>query len=334
MNRFPSLFLILAAMCLVRVSPCLGDMPPSAPGVVLASTQTPILSACLAAGGAQLILGCRDGRILTVDVHSGGVQLIGNEPRPVSSVTASSDGSLIADAGGETVSIRDATTGKLVRSLAISVPGAGLAQFLPGRHEISVVSIAHSAGEKTPSYAIQVCNAENGSQVWTAALDDRPEAMSCSADGSRIVVGLPGEVYVFDAKTGKSVSHDLDGDPVEAVAFAPDSASVAIGTFNARYWIMPPTLDSFINNWADGNTVASLAYSPDGSLLANGSIGIGQIRLWNVRTGKVAAHFGTGFATVGILLFSPDGKEIYAVETTPKGSQVRKFEAPQGVLQG
>lgn len=67
----------------------------------------------------------------------------------------------------------------------------------------------------------------------------------------------------------------------------------------------------------DGNSIDALAFSPDSSLLASGSwkkdpkwgLG-GQIKLWDVRSGKLRRTLAGHGATIKAFAFAPDGKTL------------------------
>ncbi|TDC53685.1 serine/threonine protein kinase [Actinomadura sp. KC345] len=95
------------------------------------------------------------------------------------------------------------------------------------------------------------------------------------------------------------------------VAFSPDGRRLATGNMNASATVWDVATGRRIRDFrVDAFNVSSVAFSPDGRILAGGNP---DVRLWDVRTGRVVAGFDAnakaGIRCVG---FSPDGKIVAA----------------------
>jgi WD40 repeat protein/serine/threonine protein kinase len=165
-------------------------------------------------------------------------------------------------------------------------------------------------------------------------------SVAFSPDGTRIASGggrtdaqfrpLPGEVKVWDARSGQEVL-SLKGHllPVTSVAFSPDGTRLASGAGN----LFDPDKRGEVKVW-DARTgrqllalkghasyVNSVAFSPDGKLLASGSGDInhrdkpGEVKVWDAQTGRqllaLMGHTGYVFSVA----FSPDGTRLASAGT-------------------
>lgn len=94
---------------------------------------------------------------------------------------------------------------------------------------------------------------------------------------------------------------------VSAVAYSPDMASFAGGTFRGevRIW---RTSDGALQHSLQGHTdfVRSVSFSPDGTLLASGSFDQ-TVRLWDLKTGTCRNVLRGHTDVVWSVAFSPDG---------------------------
>src|SRR2546430_17696837 len=77
--------------------------------------------------------------------------------------------------------------------------------------------------------------------------------------------------------------------------------------------IPDPTLRATLGE-DDPTYLSSLAFSPDGRTLASGSWFDGEIRLWDVATGKNTATLKGHDGDVTSVAFSPDGKTLASGE--------------------
>jgi WD40 repeat protein len=128
------------------------------------------------------------------------------------------------------------------------------------------------------------------------------------------------DVWILDAVTGKQqrVLKGHEGGTV-AVAFSPNGKLLAAGALGpsprvkVRLWDLESgqVRQTLTHQWS----IASLAFSPDGTLLAVGTSTIwtnvaGELRLWDVATGKETARLEGHRGGIFAVAFSPDGKVL------------------------
>ena len=107
---------------------------------------------------------------------------------------------------------------------------------------------------------------------------------------------------------------------IKNVSFSPDGKTLAIAEFN-RVMLFDVTTGTLLHT-INGHVgrpqdVESMAFSPDSSRLATGSVffgslGKGELFLWNVATGQRKKNFIEHVGNVYNLSFSPDGKILAA----------------------
>ncbi|MGP4052921.1 WD40 repeat domain-containing protein [Streptomyces sp. 2A115] len=135
-----------------------------------------------------------------------------------------------------------------------------------------------------------------------------------SPDGTRLaIVGEKGTVRIWHLSTGAlHTAHTSPGESVRAVAFTPDSSTIAVvdikdggdqvtlldtATGRTQRTIKPSTTSTL-----------SLAFSPDGYTLATASSS-GVVSTWNRRTGRLQDSFSAS-GEVASLAFSSDGRTL------------------------
>ena len=117
------------------------------------------------------------------------------------------------------------------------------------------------------------------------------------------------DVKLWDLRT-QSVHGLLEGHrAVTSVAFSPDGASLAGGSFVGpaiKLWNVADGRVIGTFEGGQGGGMTAVAFSPDGALLAAGSRG-GKINLWNVATLEWIAALPGHTTRIDALSFSPDG---------------------------
>ena len=211
-----------------------------------------------------------------------------------------------------------------------------------GTQVISAIDESHVNGP-TSAASVQIWNASTGTLVRTALTfganvqflgGNSPEsAIAISPDGKYVAVQVAsGSIQVWSIASGKQVStipfttipsgtaaSDLFNYLPSAVAWSPDSASLALGsiyssTNNAnsmQVWsVANGQLTATFHDTDDPTSnIGTLAWSPDGKYLAES---YSDIHIWDVNANKLVATFGKVTTKQGIyaLAWSPDGKML------------------------
>jgi WD40 repeat protein len=119
-----------------------------------------------------------------------------------------------------------------------------------------------------------------------------------------------GTIKLWDVTNGKPHDVPLEQGDITALAFSPNSQSLAVGSANRQInlWDLNSgkKIASFVGH---KGAIQSLAFSPDGRVLASASWDR-KIKLWNVTTGRVLASLDGNSGEVLSVAFSPDRKYL------------------------
>lgn len=131
--------------------------------------------------------------------------------------------------------------------------------------------------------------------------------VSVSTDGKVLATGSSEAVQVWDVSAGQQL-YRLDVPEVRAIAFSPDSKSLAIGSRdNPALILWEPATGRKSVLTGHTNGIVSVAFSPDGQKLASGGRNH-IVKLWEVTTGRELGTLSGHTAGVKGVAFSPDGK--------------------------
>jgi WD40 repeat protein len=145
--------------------------------------------------------------------------------------------------------------------------------------------------------------------------------LAYSADGRLLAGGTDSDIWLWDpTKSERLDVLDAAQEPITALAFAPDSATLAYASASGlAVWLWgiranEPVL--VIPDALDGCTVEALAFHPKGRLLAVGGIdwlatggSDGAVSVWDVVGRYEVATFGIGAVAVA---FHPSGRRLAA----------------------
>jgi hypothetical protein len=112
--------------------------------------------------------------------------------------------------------------------------------------------------------------------------------------------------------------------PVNALAYSPDGALLAVGTYQKVLLCDPKTRAVLVVWKGHADTVRALAFTPDGrTLLAGGGSpgAFGEVRLWRVAENREVGSLGEQADTINALAVSPDGT-LLATGSADKTVQV------------
>lgn len=221
----------------------------------------------------------------------------------------SRDGRLLAAAGGEYVSLWDPASGELIRQHKVA-HGSVVASvnFSPDGQLLATGGTDSKVRLWDPVSGHAVTMIEHRSEVWSVAF---------SPDGRLLAVsGKDPAVRLWDPSTGEP-GRELMVDTYEgadALAFSSNGRILAAAASNyVHLWDLTtdrPRVTRLDHQDRD-EILRSVAFSPDGQLLAAAGDN-GEVRLWDLRTGKLAVepwmyHHGKAIHSVA---FSPDGRSI------------------------
>jgi WD40 repeat protein len=135
---------------------------------------------------------------------------------------------------------------------------------------------------------------------------DLVRAVAFSPDSKTVATGSDG-VRLWDVSTGVQVRRFPHGRSIDAIAFTPDGKAMAAAGQGAVVWEVATGKE--LLRTAAGDFVSGLAVSPDGRLLATG--GRDKIvRLWDLATGTELVALTGHLGVVHVLAFTPDGKHL------------------------
>jgi WD40 repeat protein len=145
--------------------------------------------------------------------------------------------------------------------------------------------------------------------------------LAFSPDGSRLAsCGAAGSIRVWDRQSRQQLfALQSHAGEVRGVAFSPDGRRLASGGDDRKVRLWDATDGRLLGTLEEHSVeVACVAFSPDGALLASagGQVGRGELKLWDVASGKLLRTFPHTAPIVGVA-FSPDGKHLAMARTDP-----------------
>jgi WD40 repeat protein len=160
--------------------------------------------------------------------------------------------------------------------------------------------------------------------------------LAISPDGNLLVAnGITDALQLYRKSDGQSLIMLKDGGegaPVTAVAFAPDSKTIAGARFDyqqSHQIILWDTQSGNIKQRLIGHSaeVGAVVFAPNGKLLASGSYDK-TVKIWNTETGKLEKTFQTS-QSVETVSFSPDSTIIRSADTA---GTVQQWQIETGQL--
>ncbi len=303
-----------------------------------------VLSAAFSPDGARLAVGLTDGTARQYDVATGReIARFEGHDCCVASVTYSLDGSLLATSSKDATAKVWAARGN-VQAQADAGRGAvtGLAFTRDGRSVVATTrrgpATVWDVGAAKPPAPIrgtgramalspdgrQVAVGGRGTELQLAdvaarrivrTLPTRLRANVVAFDraGERVVAAGAAGTSVFRTDSGEEVADIGALQPSTSAAFSPKGDTLAIAADTA------PRGDGVVSFWGPGddlergeirqpNLVRHLSFSPDGSLLAGATEADTTVKLWDVRSRRLARELFGHSDDVTATAFSPDGR--------------------------
>ncbi|EUC57196.1 vegetative incompatibility protein HET-E-1 [Rhizoctonia solani AG-3 Rhs1AP] len=138
------------------------------------------------------------------------------------------------------------------------------------------------------------------------------QVVAISPDGSQLVFGGKGGVYLVDVSSEAIRGVSGPGSPVWSIAYSPDGSHFACGLLNGDIYLYTSQQGEPVLGPLEAHTdvVSSIAFSPDGLFLASGSYDK-SILVWEVKGGHLVGSPLKGHSYwVLSVSYSPDGTHI------------------------
>lgn len=274
--------------------------------------------------------------------------LVGNKGEDTMSVIALADGKQIARL----------PTGSQPHEIAISPDGRQAAVVAYGGTTIDVFDLATRTKLRTIdlspnrrphglvwlSDGRMVATTEGSQSVAVVLPDGNVRTIKTDQQGSHMVAVAPdnrtayvanigsGTVSVLDLEAGTKLRDIAVGGKPEGVAVTRDGAEIWVGDLSApRVVVVETRTDRQIAELPIDPVAIRVLASPDGRIVATSNIASGSITLFDAETRqpiRTISVSGDGTAAQVTILFSPDGKRLYAAETAR--DQVAEIDVASG----
>jgi curved DNA-binding protein CbpA/ribosomal protein L40E/DNA-binding beta-propeller fold protein YncE len=259
---------------------------------------------------------------MTFEGHGGAFIMIWAEQSgSVRGLAFSPDGKTLATASEDwSIKLWDVTTGKMKRRLKHSKPVRAVAFSPDGKMVASATD---------QEMVVKLWDAQTGAlkQTLSGHLAN-VECVTFSPDGETLASGGVGaSLILWNAETGaqKVMLTGYNGkvkgiaDSVVSVAFSPDGKALASGCLTKEGGLIVAwDVQTESVRWKTpiGSAPSSVAFSPDGTMIASGGSrkegehDLGEVRIWDARTGTLKTILTSPSDRVESVAFSRDGQII------------------------
>jgi WD40 repeat protein len=253
-----------------------------------------------------------DGSVALIDLHT--LRLVATLPArngPYAPALAFfPDGRTLVTGGvGGRLTLWDTHSHTALRTVRTGVPVAAVDVSPDGR----LIAIQTQA-QGSPDSVVQVRPAAGGKAVWSARVADGASGVYFSPDGHEVVAlgccTALSTVAAWDTRSGRELYRRRLSNHATAIAFSPDSRSLAVGTENgqALFWSARQGTATVSPLHVASASIAALSFSPDGRQLAVSSTDQ-STTLWNIESRKqVGDSFPSRPLVITVPVFERNGQ--------------------------
>jgi WD40 repeat protein/serine/threonine protein kinase len=187
-----------------------------------------------------------------------------------------------------------------VDSLAFTRDGSSLFQSLRYSCEVAVWDLpAHQTrlrfGPRIPFFGLRLALSPD-------------EALVATTHGPDYIPTGPGDLRLWDARSGRELARTPPQSSLVRVAFSPDGKHLATGGArgHTKVWSVPDLREVAVLPHDDQRIVFALAFSPDGRLVTGTSDGL--LRIWEWESQRLLAIWQGHPFSCDAATWSPDGK--------------------------
>ncbi|WP_353928902.1 WD40 repeat domain-containing protein [Okeanomitos corallinicola TIOX110] len=262
---------------------------------------------------------------------------------PLRTIVISPDGQTLASGGDDkTIKLWHLQTGQLLRTLTGHTENLTSLVFSPDGK-----TLVSSSYDKT----IKLWNVQTGKLIRNLSGHSAPITSIAISPNGQILASSSHDktIKLWNLSNGKLV-HSFKV-LATAVVISPDGQTLISGHEDGiiKLWnlysrklitnLVPPKPKNPTYDFQRASSVTSLAISADGKTLINGGYDDSHmsiqetdgknIKVWNLKTGKVIHNLSTGIGSVDAVLITPDGKSFISGGL---GSQISIFNLETGKL--